>query len=81
MRQVVVPPVPPVDPVEALPFGEERRPQLVVDQLLDVALRWGTGYETETRSFVNIISTPKGVLTDAEARKNRAGGENLFEIW
>lgn len=28
-----------------------------------------------------IISTPKGVLTDAEARKMRAGGENLFEIW
>jgi small subunit ribosomal protein S8 len=28
-----------------------------------------------------LISTPKGVLTDAEARKNRVGGENLFEIW
>ena len=28
-----------------------------------------------------IISTPKGILTDAEARKNRAGGETLFEIW
>ncbi|HEY0011132.1 MAG TPA: 30S ribosomal protein S8 [Candidatus Paceibacterota bacterium] len=28
-----------------------------------------------------IISTPRGVLTDAEARKVRAGGENLFEIW
>ncbi len=27
---------------------------------VDVALRWGTGYETEVRSFVNIISTPKG---------------------
>lgn len=27
---------------------------------VDVALRWGTGYETEIRSFVNIISTPKG---------------------
>nr|WP_250445447.1 DNA topoisomerase IV subunit B [Actinotalea sp. C106] len=27
---------------------------------VDVALRWGTGYETELRSFVNIISTPKG---------------------
>lgn len=28
-----------------------------------------------------IISTPKGILTDAEARKVRVGGENLFEIW
>ena len=27
---------------------------------VDVALRWGTGYETEVRTFVNIISTPKG---------------------
>jgi len=27
---------------------------------VDIALRWGTGYETEVRSFVNIISTPKG---------------------
>ena len=27
---------------------------------VDIALRWGTGYDTVTRSFVNIISTPKG---------------------
>ena len=27
---------------------------------VDVALRWGTGYDTVTRSFVNIIATPKG---------------------
>ncbi|MGJ9412530.1 type IIA DNA topoisomerase subunit B [Aeromicrobium sp. CF4.19] len=27
---------------------------------VDVALRWGTGYETQVRSFVNIIATPKG---------------------
>ena len=30
------------------------------DLLVDVALRWGTGYETELRSFVNVIATPKG---------------------
>lgn len=28
-----------------------------------------------------ILSTPKGVLSDKEARKDRVGGENLFEIW
>ena len=28
-----------------------------------------------------ILSTPKGVLTDAQARKERVGGEALFEIW
>ncbi|MFJ9350647.1 type IIA DNA topoisomerase subunit B [Streptomyces sp. NPDC101237] len=27
---------------------------------VDVALRWGTGYDTTLRSFVNIIATPKG---------------------
>ncbi|MGW7425132.1 DNA gyrase/topoisomerase IV subunit B [Streptomyces sp. NPDC054813] len=27
---------------------------------VDVALRWGTGYDTTMRSFVNIIATPKG---------------------
>lgn len=30
---------------------------------------------------ISIISTPKGVLTDAEARKARVGGEVLFKIW
>lgn len=27
---------------------------------VEVAMRWGTGYETDVRSFVNIISTNKG---------------------
>ena len=36
-------------------------PQDVERELgVDVALRWGTGYETELRSFVNVIATPKG---------------------
>jgi len=30
------------------------------DLMVDVAMRWGTGYETELRSFVNVIATPKG---------------------
>ena len=28
-----------------------------------------------------ILSTPKGIKTDAEARKEKVGGEALFEIW
>ena len=28
-----------------------------------------------------ILSTPKGVLTDAQARKEKVGGEAMFEIW
>ena len=36
-------------------------PQDVERELaVDVAVRWGTGYETEVRSFVNVIATPKG---------------------
>ncbi len=36
-------------------------PQDVDRQLfVDIALRWGTGYETELRSYVNVIATPKG---------------------
>jgi DNA gyrase subunit B len=36
-------------------------PQEVERELhVDVAMRWNTGYETELRSFVNVISTPKG---------------------
>jgi len=28
-----------------------------------------------------VLSTPKGILTDKEARKENVGGEALFEIW
>src|SRR5699024_6410001 len=27
---------------------------------VDIAVRWGTGYDTKVVSFVNIIATPKG---------------------
>ncbi|QNE17352.1 type IIA DNA topoisomerase subunit B [Kribbella qitaiheensis] len=30
------------------------------DLEVDIAIRWGDGYETELRSFVNIVATPKG---------------------
>jgi DNA gyrase subunit B len=36
-------------------------PQEVERELtVDVAVRWGTGYDTELRSYVNVIATPKG---------------------
>ncbi|MEQ1734856.1 MAG: DNA topoisomerase IV subunit B [Rhodoglobus sp.] len=34
--------------------------ELTRDCQVDVALRWGTGYDTVFKSFVNIIATPKG---------------------
>ncbi len=30
---------------------------------------------------LSIISTPKGVMTDKTARKNKTGGEILYSIW
>ncbi|MBY9073611.1 type IIA DNA topoisomerase subunit B [Nocardioides sp. WL0053] len=49
---------------ETVPLLDEKghmTPQDVERDLgVDVALRWGTGYDTEVRSFVNVISTPKG---------------------
>ncbi len=49
---------------ETVPLLDEKghmTPQDVERDLgVDVALRWGTGYDTEVRSFVNVIATPKG---------------------
>lgn len=28
-----------------------------------------------------ILSTPKGILTDKEAREQKVGGEQLFKVW
>ncbi|MBI1975474.1 MAG: 30S ribosomal protein S8 [Candidatus Vogelbacteria bacterium] len=32
-------------------------------------------------SGISIVSTPKGLLTDTEARKAKVGGEVLIEVW
>jgi len=49
---------------ETVPVMDERghmTPTEVERELqVDVALQWGSGYETTTRSFVNVIATPKG---------------------
>jgi DNA gyrase subunit B len=49
---------------ETVPMLDEAghmTPQDVDRELfVDVALRWSTGYDTELRSYVNVIATPKG---------------------
>jgi DNA gyrase subunit B len=50
---------------ETVPVLDENQGAMVSKEVerdckIDVALRWGTGFDTEVRSFVNIISTPKG---------------------
>ncbi|WP_026819609.1 DNA gyrase/topoisomerase IV subunit B [Arthrobacter castelli] len=60
---------------------------------VDIALRWGVGYDTTVRSFVNIIATPKGgthqsgfeqamlkvfrKTIEANARKLKAGNDKI----
>lgn len=50
---------------ETVPVIDDKTGALVSREVertceVDIALRWGTGYETDIQSFVNIISTPKG---------------------
>jgi DNA gyrase subunit B len=49
---------------ETVPLLDDKghmTPQEVERELtVDVAVRWGTGYDTEVRSYVNVIATPKG---------------------
>ena len=67
--------------------------ELTRDCQVDVALRWGIGYDTVFKSFVNIISTPKGGTHQAgfeqgmlkflrsqleqNARRLKVGGDKL----
>src|SRR5690349_5204023 len=49
---------------ETVPLLDDKghmTPQEVERELgIDIAVRWGSGYDTELRSFVNVIATPKG---------------------
>lgn len=50
---------------ETVPVLDEVSGQLVQREVnrtahVDIALRWGAGYDTRVQSFVNIIATPKG---------------------
>lgn len=49
---------------ETVPLLDDKghmTPQEVERELVvDIAARWGTGYDTELRSYVNVIATPKG---------------------
>ncbi len=42
------------------PTGAMVPTELTRECQVDIALRWGTGYDTLFKSFVNIIATPKG---------------------
>jgi DNA gyrase subunit B len=73
--------------------GHSRMAEVERDCEVDIALRWGIGYETTMRSYVNIIATPKGgthqsgfeqallktfrKVIEANARKLKAGSDKI----
>jgi DNA gyrase subunit B len=80
---------------ETVPVLDDNQGAMVSKELereckVDIAIRWGAGFDTEVRSFVNIISTPKGgthlagfeqgilksfrAAIDANARRYKASG-------
>jgi DNA gyrase subunit B len=75
------------------PTGAMVPTELTRECVVDIALRWGTGYDTTFRSFANIISTPKGgthqsgfeaglmkavrAQVEANARRLKVGNDKL----
>ncbi|MGO4187297.1 DNA gyrase/topoisomerase IV subunit B [Pseudarthrobacter sp. TAF60_1] len=73
--------------------GHSQLAEVERDCEVDVALRWGIGYDSTVRTFVNIISTPKGgthqsgfeqalvktfrKAVEANARKLKAGTDKI----
>ncbi|MEW9870588.1 type IIA DNA topoisomerase subunit B [Arthrobacter sp. HS15c] len=73
--------------------GHSQLAEVERDCEVDVALRWGIGYDSAVRSFVNIISTPKGgthqsgfeqalvktfrKAVESNARKLKAGNDKI----
>lgn len=70
----------------ALAYGENGAPRLRgVKRLSTPGRRLYAGHQDAHRvkagTGARVISSSKGVITDAEARANRLGGEELFKIW
>jgi DNA gyrase subunit B len=75
------------------PTGAMVPTELTRECVVDIALRWGTGYDTTFRSYANIIATPKGgthqagfeaglmralrAQVEANARRLKVGNDKL----
>lgn len=67
-------------------YMEDGRPRITgVERLSKQSKRLYRGFQdikSVKQGFGSlVISTPKGILTDDEARKEKVGGEILFNIW
>jgi len=70
----------------ALAYSENNVPKITGIQRISKQSKRVYENHKEIRSFLNgfgrtIFSTPKGILTDRDARKEKVGGEVLFKIW
>jgi small subunit ribosomal protein S8 len=66
-----------------LVYAEDGTPKITsVDRISKSSNRVYRGVKDIKRSYgLTVISTPKGILTDKEARKEMVGGEVLFKIF
>jgi small subunit ribosomal protein S8 len=64
-------------------YTEDKDPKITgVDRISKSSCRVYKGVKDIKRSYgLTVISTPKGILTDKQARKEMVGGEVLFRIW
>ncbi len=69
-----------------LKYGEDKRPAITgLRRVSKPGLRIYTGCEDMPKVLkglgIAIVSTPKGVMTDKQARKENVGGEVLAFVW
>ena len=69
-----------------LVYGAEKAPKITGVQRISKPSRRVYQGSKDVRIFKNgfgttIISTPKGILSDKEVKKEKVGGEVMFKIW
>jgi small subunit ribosomal protein S8 len=64
-------------------YDEDGAPKVTgVDRVSKSSCRVYKGVKDIKRSYgLTVLSTPKGILTDQQARKEMVGGEVLFKLW
>jgi small subunit ribosomal protein S8 len=69
-----------------LVYSQEGEPKITgVDRISKSSCRVYKGVKdiriSKTSFGLTVLSTPKGILTDKQARKEMVGGEVLFKLW
>lgn len=67
-------------------YGENKNPKInqierISKQSRRVYFKVKEIYPVRAGAGLLVLSTPKGILTGKEARKEQVGGEALFKIW